>query len=74
MLRGDSNEDHNRCLIRCLEKAQKTGTTLNDEKCKFKEIELIYTGQTLTVNGIEPDESKIKSILETPRLENKKDV
>ena len=74
MLGGHSDEDHNRCLIRCLEEAQKTGTTLNVEKCKFKETELIYLDQTLTVNGIEPDESKIKSILETPKFENKKDV
>ena len=35
---GHSDEDHNRCLIRCLKKAQ-IGMTLNVEKCKFKETE-----------------------------------
>ena len=63
-----------RCLIRCLEKAQKIGMTLNVEKCKFKETELIYLGHKLTVNGIEPDENKIKSILEMPKPEDEKDV
>ena len=69
-----SNEDHNRFLVRCLDKAQKIGMTLNAEKCKFKETELIYLGHKLTVNGREPDENKIKSILEMPKPENKKDV
>ena len=55
----------NWCLIRCLEKAQKIGTTLDVEKCKFKETELV------TINGIEPDENKIKSILEMPKPEEK---
>ena len=48
--------------------------TLNVETCKFKETELIYLGQKLTVNGIEPDENKIISILKMPKPEDKKDV
>ena len=31
------DKDHHRCLIRCLEKAQKIGMTLHVEKRKFKE-------------------------------------
>ena len=74
MIWGHSDEDHNRCLIRFLEEAQKTGMTLNVEKCKFKETELIYIGHRLTANGIEPDENKIKSKLEMPKTEDKNDV
>ena len=74
MIWGHSDEDHNRCLIRFLEEAQKIGMTLNVEKCKFKETELIYIGHRLTVNGIEPDENKIKSKLEIPKTEDKNDV
>ena len=48
--------------------------TLNFEKCKFKETELIYLGHKLAVNVIGPDENKIKSILEMPKPEDKKDV
>ena len=61
-------------MIRSLEKAQKTRMTLNVEKCKCKETELIYLGDKLTVNGIEPDKNNIKSILETLKPEDKKDV
>ena len=42
--------------------------TLNVQK------QLIYLGHKLTVNGTEPDEQKIKSILEMPKPEDKKDV
>ena len=45
--------------------------TLNVEKCQFKETELLCLGHKLTVNGIEPDENKIKSILEMPKPEEK---
>ena len=71
---GHSDEGHNRCLIMCLEKAQKTGMTLNVEKCKFKETELIYFGHKLTKNGMEAEENKVKAILEMPKSEDKKVV
>ena len=72
---GHSDEDHIRCLIRCLEKAEMIEMTLNVEKCKFKETELIYLGHKLTtVNSIEPDTNKTISILKMPKPEPKKDV
>ena len=67
-----SGEDHIRCLIRGLEKAQKIGMTLNIEKCKFKETDLIYLSHKLTINGIGPDKNKIKSILESQKLKTRK--
>ena len=48
--------------------------TLNVEKCKCKETELIYLGHKLIVNGKELDENKIKSTLEMPKPEDKEDV
>ena len=48
--------------------------TLNVEKCKFKETELIYLGHKLTVNGIDPDENKIKIILGMTKPEDKKRI
>ena len=71
-----SDEDHNICLMitRCSEKAQKVGMTLNVEKCKCKETELIYLGHKLIVNDKELDENKIKSTLEMPKPEDKEDV
>ena len=39
LISGHSDEDHNRCLIRCLEKTRKIRMTLNVDKCKFKATE-----------------------------------
>ena len=41
---------------------------------QVRETELIYLGHKLTVNDIELDKNKIKSILEMPKPEDKKDV
>ena len=49
----------------------------NDTECwemQVKETELIYLGHKLTVNDIELGKNKIKSILEMPKPEDKKDV
>ena len=57
-----------------LEKAQKIGMTMNISKCQFKTAELVYLGHKLTVNCIEPDEEKIRSIMGLLVPEDMKDV
>ena len=71
---GQKDEDHDFQLIRCLEKAQKIGITMNINKCQFKAEELVYLGHKLTSNGVEPDEEKIRSIIGLPVPEDKKGV
>jgi len=61
-------------IIRCLEKAQKIGMTMNIEKCQFKDKELVYLGHKLTSKGIEADENKVRSIMGMPTPEDKKDI
>ena len=48
--------------------------TPNKDKCKFKTEELIYLGHKITSKGIEPDDAKVKSIMEIPTPQDKKDV
>ena len=71
---GKKEDDHDIHLIKCLEKAKAMGMTMNIDKCQFKTSELIYLGHKLTVEGIQADESKIKSILDMPIPEDKKAV
>ena len=71
---GQKDEDHDFQLIRCLEKAQKIGITMNINKCQFKAEELVYLGHKLTSNGVEPDEEKIRSIIGLPVPEDKKGI
>ena len=71
---GQKDKDHDFQLIRCLEKAQKIGITMNINKCQFKAEELVYLGHKLTSNGVEPDEEKIRSIIGLPVPEDKKGI
>ncbi|XP_047122586.1 uncharacterized protein LOC124806064 [Hydra vulgaris] len=48
------------------------GITLNIEKCRFRTQELIHLEHKLSINGVKPDESKIKAIIEMPKPEHKK--
>ena len=36
--------------------------TLNNDKLKVRETELMYLGEKLTADGLKPDESKIQAI------------
>ena len=60
-------EDHNRSQIASLEIAKKIGLTMNLDKCKFNADELIYLGHNISVRGNEPDDAKIKAIMEMPK-------
>ena len=71
---GKKEDDHDIHLIKCLEKEKTMGMTMNIDKCQFKTPELIYLGHKLTAEGIQADESKIKSILDMPLPEDKKAV
>ena len=61
-----NTEDHNRSLIVSLERAKKIGLTMKLNKCKFNANELIHDGLKISARGIEPEETKIKAIMEMP--------
>ena len=63
---SNNTEDHNRSLIASLERAKKIRLTMKLNKCKFNANELIYGGLKISARGIEPDETKIKAIMEMP--------
>ena len=64
----DDNE-HDKRLIQCLEKARKIGLTLNSSKCQFRCDGLTYLGHTISKDG-----NKIRAITEMPIPEDKKAV
>ena len=57
-----------------LERAQEKGVKLKKQMCEIKIPEVVYIGDKITKDGIEPDESKIEAILNLPSEQNKKDV
>ena len=69
----DDNE-HDKRLIQCLEKARKIGLTLNSSKCQFRCNGLTYLGHTISKDGINADANKIRAIIEMPMPEDKNGV
>ena len=69
----DDNE-HEKRLIQCLEKARKIGSTLNSSKCQFRCDGLTYLRHAISKDGINADANKIRAITEMPIPEDKKAV
>ena len=69
----DDNE-YDKRLIQCLEKARKIGLTLNSSKCQFRCNGLTYLGHTISKDGINADANKIRAITEMPIPEDKEAV
>ena len=71
---GKTKEEHDRRLIKALERAKEINLTLNIKKCMFGETEIVYLGHKLSAKGITPEHSKIDAILRMPVPENKQAV
>ena len=48
--------------------------TLSKDKCQFRQTKITYLGETLTANGVKPDETKVEAIKNYPKPTNKHDV
>jgi hypothetical protein len=71
---GTNGKEHNDSLIKCLDRAEEIGMTMNIDKCEFKTTELTYLGHRLTQEGVHADEEKIKAICKMPIPEDKKAI
>uniref|UniRef100_A0A803JLC0 Gypsy retrotransposon integrase-like protein 1 n=1 Tax=Xenopus tropicalis TaxID=8364 RepID=A0A803JLC0_XENTR len=71
---GDTTEeataDHDKNLIRLLERARKLNLKLNKQKLRLRLSSVPYMGHLLTAEGLRPDPDKVKAILEMPNPEN----
>ena len=70
---GRSKLKHDKRLIAVLDRIQAANLKLNREKCVFGVQQLKFVGHTFAANGIKPDESKVKAILEMPRPQSRQD-
>uniref|UniRef100_A0A803JSR1 ribonuclease H n=1 Tax=Xenopus tropicalis TaxID=8364 RepID=A0A803JSR1_XENTR len=67
---GDTTADHDRNLIRLLERARKLNLKLNRQKLRKRLSSVPYMGHLLTAEGLRPDPDKVKAILEMPNPED----
>ena len=71
---GRSKEEHDQRLKMALKRCEEIGLTLNKDKCVISKRSVTYNGHVLTPDGVKPDESKVKAILEMPAPTDKKKV
>jgi len=55
---GRTKEEHGARLRRVLNQAQRTGLKLNEKKSQFAVREMIYLGERLSEEGVQPDREK----------------
>ena len=61
---GKTEKEHDERLHSTLERLAHIGLYLNVEKCMFKQRQINYLGELITVNGVYPDPEKVKAIAE----------
>ena len=66
--------EHKRNLYEVLNRLQKSGLKLGENKCHFYKTSIVYLGRKISGRGIEPLQEKIQAILEKPRPSNTPEV
>ena len=61
---GKTKAEHDKRLFAVLQQIQKTGITLNTDKCEFWHDKLTFLGHVVNKEGISPDPAKIAAIKE----------
>ena len=69
-----NHRDHDQALTTLLQTAKACNVSLNYEKWQYKQTEAELFGETYTVNGCKPAQSKVKAIVEMPLPNCKKEV
>ncbi|HBS53814.1 MAG TPA: hypothetical protein DD806_07425 [Flavobacterium sp.] len=71
---GCSIEQHNKNLIRVLERLRKYNLKLNPKKCLFLQHSVTYLGHVISEEGIAPDKTKFDKLEKYPNPENADEV
>jgi hypothetical protein len=61
---GSSEEEHDRNLVKLMERAREKGVVFNKDKLQFKCERVSFFGHTWTRQGIKPDNKKVSAILD----------
>ena len=69
-----NHKDHDLALTELLNTARECNVSLNYDKLQYKQKEVDFFGETYTVDGCKPAQSKIKAIQEMPPPQCKKQM
>ena len=70
VVHGRTTEEHDRRLLKVLERLHKRGLTLNSKKCNFRMPRVKFMGYLLSVHGIGPTAEKSRAVTEAQQPKN----
>ena len=71
---GKSHKEHDLALTTLLETARKCNVWLNYDKLQYKKTEVDFFGETYTIDGCKPVQTKVSAITTMPEPNCKKEV
>ena len=70
LISANTEEEHDRLLDQTLDRLEKAGIKLQQEKYEFRTRELEYLGHRINGTGIHPNEEKVRAIRQAPVPDN----
>ena len=71
---GKHSEEHDRNLIKVLERLKERGPTVSAEKCTFRMTKVVFMGILLTRHGIGPTKEKVRAVVEASQPQSPSEV
>ncbi|XP_014672251.1 PREDICTED: uncharacterized protein K02A2.6-like [Priapulus caudatus] len=74
IVHGDTQEEHDKCMLSVLKRLNERGLTLNKDKCKFNLTQIEFMGLLLSTRGVGPTEEKVRAIVDAREPETAAEV
>jgi hypothetical protein len=71
---GKTEDEHDRNLLKLMDRAVEKGLIFNSSKCLIKQESISFFGNTYTRSGIKPDPNKVRDIKKMPSPTNKDEL
>ena len=65
--------DHDKTVQRVLQRCRLVNLKLNKDKCHSRCTSVLFFGEVISTNGVQPDPQKIKALVNMPPPNNKKE-
>ena len=70
----DDGRDHDDTVQKVLQRCRKVNLKLNKDKCHFRLTSVPFVGEVISRHGVQSDPQKIKTLMEMPHPNNKKEL
>lgn len=74
IVHGNSDDEHDKRLVKVIETLIKNGLTINVDKCLIRLPELEYMGHIMSGNGISPTQDRVKAVMEARKPNSASEV